>query len=510
MSLVITNGMIWDGTHAPFSGTVICNNRITSVTRGAPESIPDGATILDAKGGSVIPALTDVHQHFSASAHKNSPKFVSLHNVRSIEEAVNVLIAYSETIKPGEWIFGWNLNHNQFPGQKMPTRLDFDAVPNPLVVAHQCGHTYFVNSLAIEKVGESKFDDIEGVHRDAEGKMTGVLDDGADRPLWPHFEDYHGDGTDDWVQCMREALAVGIAEVHAISADVILSGESIRAYEKLRAEGKLAIRIRLYMTEAENPGIESDEWLSYGGRKIFLDGAFGGRTAAMREPFTDANTKGILKYSDEELYKTAKDTFERGSQLMAHVIGDRGLDQLLRVLERLSSEGVKSEWPVKITHCELCHPDQVERIARLGAFCDVQPAQLTTEAGYLKSVIGAERMQHCFPFRSMIDAGITIAGASDAPVESDNPLAGIQAAVVRHPAMNLAECISLDEGLKMYTINAQKLIKNDHQKGLLKPGYVADIAVFQEDLFAVAPEALSGCKVAATVVNGRIAYERGE
>jgi predicted amidohydrolase YtcJ len=307
---------------------------------------------------------------------------------------------------------------------------------------------------------------------------------------------------------MREALSLGIAEVHAISADAVLAGESVWAYEKLREEGKLAIRIRLYLTEAENPGIEDDEWLSYGGRKIFLDGAFGGRTAAVRKRFADANTKGVLRFSDEELYETVKDTMKRGSQLMAHVIGDRGLDQLLGVLERLLSEGVKSEWPVKITHCELCHPDQVERIARLGAFCDVQPAQLTTDAEYLTAIIGSERMQHCFPFRSMIDAGITIVASSDAPVESDNPLTGIHAAIVRHPAMNLAECISLDDALKMYTINAQKLIKNDHQKGLLRPGYVADITIFEEDLFALATDSLSGCKVAATVVNGRIAYER--
>jgi predicted amidohydrolase YtcJ len=202
--------------------------------------------------------------------------------------------------------------------------------------------------------------------------------------------------------------------------------------------------------------------------------------------------------------------FEAGEQIMAHVIGDRGLDQLLSVLERLESEGVRSDWPVKLTHCELCHPDQVKRIARLGAFCDVQPAELVGEAEYLPYILGTERMQHCFPFRSLVDAGVVCAGSSDAPVDSANPLIGIRAAVVRHPLMNVDERISLNDALKMYTINAQKLVRNDHQKGLLLPGYIADVAVFQEDLFDVSPDALTQCQVAATIVDGRVAYQRNK
>jgi predicted amidohydrolase YtcJ len=194
--------------------------------------------------------------------------------------------------------------------------------------------------------------------------------------------------------------------------------------------------------------------------------------------------------------------------LKGHVIGDRGLDQFLNVLERLQSEGIESRWPVKLTHVELCHPDQVARIAALKAFCDIQPGQLTTEASFLPSVIGHSRMQHCFPLRSLINAGVVVAGSSDAPVEPTNPMIGIQAAVVRHPAMNLEERISLHEALQLYTINAQKLVKNDHRKGLLRPGYLADIAVFEKDLFAVEPSTLTECKVAVTIVNGAVVFRR--
>jgi predicted amidohydrolase YtcJ len=505
--LAITNGMIWDGIHTPFLGTLVCSDRIISIHRGTNMSIPDCATILDAKGGSVIPAFTDVHQHFSASVLQRSSKFVLLDGAHSLAEAVSTLITRSQTTAADEWIVGVQLNHNQFTERRLPTRDDLDAIPNPVLVTHSCGHNYFINSRAIDKVGESSFAGIPGVGRDSNGRMTGVLEDGADAPLRPHFTSFCEGCVDDWMGCSRGALELGIAEVHAISADIVLAEENVRAYETLRDSGKLGVRIRVYLTDLDDtkPVVE-DDWLSYGGHKIFVDGAFGGRTAAMRHPFGDVDRIGILRYTDEKLYETIKKTFEHGVQLMAHVVGDRGLDQLLSVLERLKSEGVTSDWPVKLVHCELCHPDQVARIARLGAFCDMQPGQLISEASFLPAAIGLDRMQHCFPFRSLIDAGVTVVGSSDAPVDPADPMIGIHAAVVRHSSMNLDERISLHEALQMYTINAQKLIKNDDKKGLLKVGLLADITVFQDDLFAVAPECLADCKVAATIVNGQIAY----
>jgi predicted amidohydrolase YtcJ len=93
---------------------------------------------------------------------------------------------------------------------------------------------------------------------------------------------------------------------------------------------------------------------------------------------------------------------------------------------------VRSDWLIQLTHCKLCHLEQVDRI---GASCDVQLGQLTSKMSFLSTAIGEERMQHCFPFCSMIDAGVMIVGSSDAPVDLDNPLIGLHLAIVRHEAM---------------------------------------------------------------------------
>jgi predicted amidohydrolase YtcJ len=173
---------------------------------------------------------------------------------------------------------------------------------------------------------------------------------------------------------MHSVLTLGIAEVHAIAADIILAQEPIHVCESLRDAGQLSARIRLYLIERpDGRCIDDNEWLSYGGHKIFVDDPFGERTAAMWERFNDADRRGILHCTDDKLDECLKETFECGLQIMAHVIGDCGLDQLSDALKRLASEGVRSDWPIKLTHCELCHPEQVDHIDRIRAFCDVQP-----------------------------------------------------------------------------------------------------------------------------------------
>jgi predicted amidohydrolase YtcJ len=402
---------------------------------------------------------------------------------------------------------GVKLNHNLWSERTLPTASDLDCIPNPVLVQHVCAHTHIINSRAIKIIGETSFSGLPGVIRDSEGGMTGVLEEEeAHGPVRRYVESLP-DNPDDWVEILEQVISEGIGEVHAVGPGIVFMQERIDIYERLRSTGKLPILFRFYFNEW--PSFDGwDDWLAYGGYKIFIDGALGGRTAALREPFSDVDRKGVLLHTDEELYEIVKDIFMRGVQLMGHVIGDRGLDQFLNVLERLQSEGIESQLPIKLTHVELCHPDQVVRIGALKAFCDIQPGQLTTEASFLPSVLGSARMQHCFPLRSLINAGVIVAGSSDAPVEPTNPMIGIQASVVRHPAMNLDERITLHEALQLYTINAQKLVKNDHRKGLLLPGYLADITIFEKDLFAVEPENLTECKVAVTIVNGVVVFRR--
>jgi predicted amidohydrolase YtcJ len=510
-TLAITNGQIWDGENPPFLGTVLCSDLITSVIPGPLPTLPPNIEILDARGGTVIPAFTDSHVHFSCVARL--AKAVDLSVAKSQSDAVRLLLERSAIVPPNAWIMGVKMNNNLWPNPAYPTLAELDQVPNPVLIQHWCCHSHLVNSRAIAVIGEDAFHGIPGVVRDVDGRMTGLLEaEKAQRPV-QHFLEHQEDDPEEWVPVIQRVLSEGIAEVHAIGAETIFMHESLRVYQRLRAAGKLGVRFRFFFTQypefplsAQSPF--GDDWICYQGFKLFIDGVLSGRTAALRERYVDVDRTGVLFYTDDELYELIKRGYRGGLQVMAHMIGDRASDQFLRALERLKEEGFESEWPVKLSHIELCDAEQIERITRLNAYGDIQAGFITTVAPFMPSVIGPERMQRFMPIKSLTDAGVTSVGSSDAPIGPTNPLYAIHGAVCRNDLMGRAECIGLDQALRMYTINAQKLIKNDHRKGLLKPGYIADITVLEDDLFAVPPETLAGRKVAATIVDGKVAFRR--
>jgi predicted amidohydrolase YtcJ len=507
--LAIVNGMIWDAERAPFLGSVVCTGgTITSVVAGMPDALGPEVEVIDARGGSIIPAFTDCHMHFSGAVR--SSHAVDLADTKSLDHAVRLLLERAKASGPDDWVIGVNMNENAWPERRLPTRDDLDAIANPVMVQRVCIHKNCINTRALAMVGEAVYDAVAGGLRDARGRLTGVLEEDAAVPVARAMRGGR-DKAEDWLCYMDGVLAFGVAEVHAVGTRKVIMEENVALYEKLRATGKLPIRFRFYWNSLPKRAVPSgagDDWLAYGGLKVFVDGAYGARTAALREPYADAPHRGMMIHSDEELYGLLRAAFERDLQVMAHCLGDRALDAMLDQIERLNAEGISSKWPIKFTHVELCHPDQFERMARVNGFCDVQPCQLVSDAPYLETIIGSARKQQCFAFRSMIDAGLTLAGSSDAPVESTNPLTGIKAAVMREPTMNLAERITFEEGLKMYTINPQMMVRNDHRKGLLKEGYVADIAVFERNLFDVEMEALPDCRVMATIVDGRVRFRR--
>jgi predicted amidohydrolase YtcJ len=427
---------------------------------------------------------------------------VDLSGAHSKEDVVTLLQARSRQLPAGSWVFGNRLDNNKWPEQTIPTRDDLDVIPNPVVLQRVCLHVSVANSLAIAAVGESSFDGVSGAVRDSCGRLTGVFEE---RSAEPFYAGPTCDSAADFRATMQKCLSFGLAELHTIGIGSSAMSESLEWYRGLRDRGELSLRIRLFLDSFPESTDANDDWVSYAGFKALVDGSLGGRTAAMRRPFLDVGRTGVLTMSDDELADLVRRVNERGVQLMIHCIGDRALDQLLDALERAP---VKNQKPYKLTHVQVCHPEQIARIAALGAFCDVQPTMVTSDGSFLMRILDPETFRCCSPFRSMINAGIVLVGGSDAPVEVFNPIEGIQVAVVRAPELNLDETIPLEEALKMYTINAQKLIMNDANKGLLQPGFVADIAVFEENLFEVPPEQLAKCTVATTIVAGKVAYSK--
>jgi predicted amidohydrolase YtcJ len=252
-------------------------------------------------------------------------------------------------------------------------------------------------------------------------------------------------------------LKFGNAEIHTIDPGLLCQHEPFEVHPKLYDEHKLSVRVRVYYDIRPKSPMKArsgfrTKWLSEGGHKMFLDGVLGNRMASVREVYEDVDHIDLLAYNDDELDEIINESFTLGLSIMVHIVGDGGLDQLLKVLERLKNHRIVNNWPVKITHPEMYHPDQIERIAESKAIWDIEPAQLWSDAADLRRIIREERLKHCFVLRSLIDPGVVV-------VEPINPLTGIQAAMVRCSSMNLAERISLTEALQMKVMTVIHYLK---------------------------------------------------
>jgi len=179
-------------------------------------------------------------------------------------------------------------------------------------------------------------------------------------------------------QTMARLAAEGITAVNACSAASYGLEENIEAYRSLVARGALPLRVRLYSDEDikgwEKSG-DGDEWLSYGGRKFFLDGSLGGRTAAVSFPYVDEpSTRGMLNLDDETIRQKLAETHKKGIQAQIHAIGDAATDQFIGALESLENlPPLPGGLRHRLLHAQICRPDQLDRLAALGAFCDIQP-----------------------------------------------------------------------------------------------------------------------------------------
>lgn len=521
--ILIKNAKLWDGVSPVHDGAVLVFHDKVMRTGKTEELLNDphvkNAHVIDANFCTVMPAFTDVHVHLTEYARNALNLDVS--RARSKHEMINMLKEYAENVEPDKWIKAVRLNEQAWEDKTFPTRKELDVIKQPLIIFRMCYHIVFVNSATLSKFDAHEFDNVEGAVMDENGELTGLFEEGSSAPIKALYEK---EALDDdapelyksYQNKFNELLAYGVAEVHAISAQWESSKEQIYTYQRFKENNDLPIRVVLYQMEIpSNPRMSSfygDDWILYGGLKVFLDGSIGGRTAAVRTPYLDTKKSGMMIHTDEELYDIIKEATLKDIQVMAHSIGDAAIEQHIRVLEKLIQEGVKFKHPVKFTHVQVFQPDLIERAKKLPIICDIQPGHLTNYEA-MDQIVGLERSKYCSPLRSLIDAGIIVAGSSDCPVIPADPIVGIHIAVNRTSpgedhCYTKEQCISLDEALQLYTINAQKLIQRDDKKGTLTPGMKADIVILDHDLFGIDPKAIASVRVNTTIVDGKVAYQK--
>lgn len=477
--------------------------------------------IVDLEGKLTLPGFTDAHLHFTGFAQ--SLENVNLAGCRSMEEAAERVQARAVQTPPGELIWGGGWNNAEWDNPAFPDAVALDrAAPNhPVILTRKDGHSVWLNSRAMQdaKLTRDTIAPPGGViDRDEKGEPSGILRENAVELLGGGVGAFGRDIREDTLlRAISEAHATGLTTVHSIEGS-----NALRAFQKLRTQDKLTLRVVHSIPGekielAADLGIQrglGDEWLKLQAIKIFADGSLGSHTAELRDPFLDApDNRGVATTSSETMLAQAGMACAAGLDVWIHAIGDYAITRVLNVFAALRAEGY-DDIIFRVEHAQHLHPSDVDRFRALNVIASMQPLHQPSDMFVADATLGADRAAWTYAFRSLMNAGATLAFGSDCPVESIDPLLGIHAAVTRQNAQGVpeqgwypAQRITVTEAVRAYTLGAAKASGDERRAGSLTAGKRADVIVLSQDIFEIPPREIMSTRIARTISGGQVVFE---
>lgn len=479
---------------------------------------------VDLNGAAMYPGFVDSHIHLLNQGEKLMR--LDLSQAKSAEEMLELLRQAANITSEGEWLFGDGWNENQFADKRIPSIEELDAIHSgPVLLTRVCRHMTLANTAALKAGGIDKHSIApQGgeIGRDENGNVNGLLYDQAmnavNDALPKMGEGYLAYLTEALERAIRQMQSYGLTGAHTEDMDYFGPYQNpLTAFQ--RTIGKehhfrvTLLRHNAVFEKMMNDQPDFDEpFIEPGPMKIFADGAFGGSTAALSSPYADnPDHTGLLIQTDEELAKLVQQARSYNETVAVHIIGDMAAEQVISVLEKYPAPAGKRD---RLIHCSVLRSDLIERMKKLSVVLDLQPAFVPSDFPWVIDRLGIDRLGWSYTCRSLINEGFMCAAGTDAPVEDINPLWTIYAAVERknpgeqHEGYLPEEKISRFEAIQMYTVGSAQAICKEHERGMIKKGYVADFSIFDRDLFTGTTEDMLRACAVKTVVNGRIVYER--
>ena len=487
--------------------------------------------VIDLAGKTVVPGLIDTHAHFGAAGLGDY--VVNLGPAKSVAGALELLKAFVARKKPGEWIItgGWH-PPSQLAEKRYLTRQEIDSVaPNNPVYLRTVGHFAMANSLALQKAGIDKTSPNPSggsFEKDASGELTGVLVETA----IPLVENLVPPFTED-EEIRQYKIAEGVLNSYGITSVVegATSARDTRTLQKIALSNAATLRVGL-MYRPEPPAELSaweaimsgsgatsgfgDDWLKFGGIKIFYDGGMTLRTAMMRDVYPDShdNYRGIAQQTPERLKQLVSIANKSNWRVGVHVVGDLGVDQVLDAFEAADKEKSIRDRRFILIHASLIRPEQMDRARALGVRVDFQNVFMWDKAATVERFLGKATADRALPTKTLIDRmGLDNLGAgTDFPVNPINPFLNIYIMVTRKdPNGNVygaSEAISREQALRLYTSAASRYMFEEGRKGTLETGKLADLAVLSADIMSIPEDQIKDIKADMTMVGGKVVFQR--
>jgi hypothetical protein len=539
LALVNANVLTMNPDRPRASAVAIAGGRIEALDASL-DRLNEADRVVDLRGATVLPGFHDAHNHMVGFGMSLAEVDLRSSAVGSLDELYAAIARRAETTAPGDWVIGAGYDQNKLGAHPHRDGLDRAAPGRRVWLRHTSGHMCVVNSVVLTDLGlDAAAIEYPGgrVATDDSGRPTGLLEERAQLLVGSLVYPYPlAELTQAISRAATEYLKEGVTsctEAGIAGGWVAHSPAELAAYQVARDTGRLGVRVELMAaSEVLHPlgahagdglvagldlGIRTgfgDDWLRLGAVKIFADGSLVGRTAALIDPYAgDEHNRGYLQADAADLRARIIAAHRSGWQVATHAIGDLAVDVVLDAYERALAEYPRRDPRHRIEHFAVVQPRQVARAAKLGVIA-VPQGRFATELGDgMLAAVGPARHGWLYRQRSLLEAGMVLPGSSDRPVVAGAPLLGIADMVNRRTAsgapFNPGEAITAQQALYAYTRGSAYASRQEHVKGSIAPGMLADLVVLSEDPTAVSPERIGGLTVLATVVDGHPRYDAG-
>jgi predicted amidohydrolase YtcJ len=471
------------------------DGRIIAVGAGARAAAGRNAEVIRLHG-EAWPGLIDSHIHLEGLADRKLT--VELGGATSVKEALAGVTQRASSLPKGAWVVGAGWYNDVWTDPSFPTRwqLDKAAGGRPGFMRRKDGHSAWVTSEALNLAGiDRTTTDPPGgqIDRDEMGEPTGILRETAMElvaTIIPPAPDADFDAA--MARALTELARMGLTSVHSMD-----TARGFGSLQRLHSRGKLPIRVTYNprvedLPHAERMGVRSgwgDPWLRIWGIKAFLDGSLGSRTAEMLDG------SGVARLNQDELVDIVTRCAKAELNVCLHAIGDGAVRRALDALA--PHKTAWSKWRPRIEHAQCVNPKDMPRMAKIGVIASMQPIHAVADRELADQMWPAVT-HNAYAWRALERAGVRLAFGSDAPVETADPLAGLDAATAWrkragwHPELAITKA----SALRAYGSGAAYAVGMESDLGSLRPGKLCDMTV------------VDGGRVVATIVGGRVSWRR--
>lgn len=515
MKTLIYNGTIYSmrTERETFDAIVITENKISECINGEVNpALYDH--FIDLKGAVLFPGFVDTHTHLVGTGM--SLTSISFKGETLAQSVLDVICEATKAMDDDQFLICEGLDDNKL--DRKLTINDIERVTHKKVIIKRvCRHAALVSRAVFNHFNIT--DDVRdidgGKYEREDGKLNGWVHDNAMEVILSVAsktdESTITQAVDKAVTAFR---SVGLTGVHTEDLAYYDDFKDVLQAYKNVIHNQNPFRLNILrhtdvIEEVLDTDFEYNEYFRSDAMKFYADGALGGRTALMREPYTDdPTTSGLAIYTKSELEAKVKYAREHDIPIAVHMIGDKAVEMVLDAIEAYPIKNGRD----RLIHVSFLSEDLIWRMKQLPVICDIQPMFVASDFPWALARVGHERVRYSYPWHSLLSAGIICGGGSDSPIETYNPMYGIYAAVARQSpddtqGYNMEEALSVYDAIRLYTTEAAKVARNEDTYGTIEVEKYADFTILKQDPFKVKIEKLYEIETSCTMIDGKIVYQ---